>query len=48
VTVLLKLYVPSKIDKKMGETLESMSEKFGLHTDMIEDSVRREAEGRRS
>ncbi len=48
VTVLLKLYVPSKIDKKMRNTLESMTEKFGLPTDAIEESVRREADNRRN
>ena len=48
VTVLLKLHVPSKIDKKMRNTLESMTEKFGLPTDAIEESVRREADNRRN
>lgn len=48
VTVLLKLHVPDKFSKSMRATLEDMRSSFGLPTEEIEESVRREAQDRRN
>lgn len=48
VTVLLKLYVPDKINKEMRKMLEGLKENFGLPIETIEDTVRNEAKDRRN
>jgi len=48
VTVLLKLFVPSKITRNMKQTLETLRDDFGLPVDNIEKSVREEAKSRRN
>ena len=47
VTVLLKMYTPSKVSKSMKATLESLQNEFGLGADEIEDAVRKETNERR-
>ena len=48
VTILLKLHVPDKVNKKMRGMLEGLRDDFGLPDDSIEDAVRNEAKDRRS
>jgi len=47
VTVLLKMYTPTKVSKSMQATLKSMQNEFGLSNDDVEDAVRKEANERR-
>lgn len=47
VTVLLKLYVPSKISKKVKKQIEGLRDEIGIDLDSVEDLVRKEAKSRR-
>ena len=47
VTVLLKLYVPSKISKNVKKQIEGLRDEIGIDLDSVEDLVRKEAKSRR-
>ncbi len=47
VTVLLKLYVPSKLSKNVKKQIEGLRDEIGVDLDSVEDLVRKEAKSRR-
>ena len=47
VTVLLKLYIPSKLSKNVKKQIEGLRDEIGIDLDSIEDLVRKEAKSRR-
>ena len=47
ITVLLKLYVPSKLSKNVKKQIEGLRDEIGIDLDSVEDLVRKEAKSRR-